>query len=246
MVPRPLRWTEEQLRDAVESSRTLAQVCRRLGVSAGGDTYRSLRQHIQRLGIAADHLPPFVEGRVRGVRAWTDDDLVEAVRCSRSFSQVQRMLGYKASGGMHRYISAHMRRLGLDSSHFTGQSWARGLTGVGGRRARPLADILVVNSTYPSGPLRRRLIREGLKEPCCEICGLSTWRGEPLPLALDHINGDPCDNRLENLRVLCPNCHALTDTWCGRNIRAPRQKISTPKADRLVGPTGFEPALSRF
>jgi hypothetical protein len=67
--------------------------------------------------------------------------------------------------------------------------------------------------------LRQRLIAEGLKAPRCENCGLSSWRGELLPLALDHINGDPHDNRLENLRILCPNCHSLTDTWCGRKNR---------------------------
>ena len=54
-------------------------------------------------------------------------------------------------------------------------------------------------------------------EPKCADCGLTTWRGRSLPLHLDHINGDHTDNRLENLRILCPNCHATTDTWCARN-----------------------------
>jgi hypothetical protein len=64
--------------------------------------------------------------------------------------------------------------------------------------------------------LKRRLLADGLKEPMCEGCGLAEWRGEPLSLELHHINGDPFDNRLENLELLCPNCHSQTDNWGGR------------------------------
>ena len=66
--------------------------------------------------------------------------------------------------------------------------------------------------------LRQRLIKEGLKLHQCESCLCETWMGQPIPLELDHINGDRWDSRLENLRLLCPNCHAQTDTYRGRNI----------------------------
>lgn len=72
------------------------------------------------------------------------------------------------------------------------------------------------SSLGSSSNLRKRLVAAGLKPPHCEECGLSEWRGRPIALALDHINGDHTDNRLENLRILCPNCHAQTDTWCRR------------------------------
>jgi hypothetical protein len=129
---------------------------------------------------------------------------------------VIRALNLRVAGGTYSHINFHVRRLGLDTSHFTGKGWARGMRGVTGH-PMPLGEILVANSPYTNvGWLRMRLIREGLKPACCETCGLSEWRGSPLPLALDHINGIRTDNRLENLRILCPNCHSQTDTWCKR------------------------------
>lgn len=205
----------------------MLEVCGRLGLRAGGGTYASLRRHIGRLGIDDSHLPVCVDGRVRPSRSWTDEQLRDAVRSSASMAAVQRRLGYEPSGGTHRWLAGHIRRLGLDVGHFTGQSWARGTRGRHGFRSRSLDEILVRDSTFTnSARLRQRLIEAGLKQARCERCGLDTWQGEPLPLALDHVNGDPSDNRLVNLRILCPNCHALTETWCGRNKNHSRPAYS--------------------
>jgi 5-methylcytosine-specific restriction endonuclease McrA len=71
--------------------------------------------------------------------------------------------------------------------------------------------------------VRKRLIRAGLKAAACEVCGLTEWRGRPISLQLHHVNGDGGDNRIENLQIVCPNCHSQTDTWGGRNRKHGRQ-----------------------
>jgi 5-methylcytosine-specific restriction endonuclease McrA len=83
---------------------------------------------------------------------------------------------------------------------------------------KALEAVLVDGSECQSNKLKRRLIRAGLKDAACEKCGRTLSNGEPIPLELDHINGRANDNRLENLRLLCPNCHAQTPTYRGRNI----------------------------
>jgi hypothetical protein len=75
--------------------------------------------------------------------------------------------------------------------------------------------------------LKRRLLTDGLKDPWCEECGIAEWRGQPLCLELHHVNGDPCDNRLQNLQLLCPNCHSLTDNWGGR-AKTAQGRLSAP------------------
>jgi transposase-like protein len=81
----------------------------------------------------------------------------------------------------------------------------------------PLRELLVAGRKRSRGHIKQRLIREGLKENRCEECGIAEWRGKPLSMALHHVNGDGLDNRLENIVFLCPNCHAQTPNYGGRN-----------------------------
>lgn len=84
----------------------------------------------------------------------------------------------------------------------------------------PLHELLVAGQRRNRNHLKQRLFDAGLKSRVRESCGLSQWRGRPIPLALHHVNGDRHDNRLENLQILCPNCHGQTDNWAGKNLRS--------------------------
>jgi DNA-binding CsgD family transcriptional regulator len=99
----------------------------------------------------------------------------------------------------------------------------------------PLEQLLVAGPRRNRNHLKRRLFDAGIKTRRCESCGLTEWQGIAIPLALHHVNGDRHDNRLENLQILCPNCHGLTDTWAGRNIRRMRQ-ASDVAADASTAP----------
>lgn len=152
-------------------------------------------------------------------RTWTEGDLILAVSKSTSMAQTIKSLGLsEKSAGNYVTIKRNVEALGLDTSHWLGQAW---ISDPGKSRflRTPLSEILVEGSSYSTSNLRVRLIEEGLKEQKCESCGISEWLGRSIPLELDHINGVSNDHRIENLRILCPNCHALTPTWRGRNNR---------------------------
>lgn len=125
-MPRPRAWTDDQLRAAVAESTSLFQVCRALAITPGSRTYALLRRHIGRLGLDDSHLPQIERPRRR--RSWTDDELRKAVAACTTWSGLLRELGYAPSGGMHRYITAKVQSLDIDSSHFVGQAWSRGRT----------------------------------------------------------------------------------------------------------------------
>ena len=149
-------------------------------------------------------------------KIYTEEQFIEAVSQSYSYSEVCRRIGISPKGGNLKTIKRKIKELNLDKSHFTGSRWNKGKTADTNSSIykKDISEILTENSNRTSSYIRQRLIKEGIKESKCECCGRSEWLGIPIPLELHHINEVHTDNRLENLLILCPNCHAMTDSHC--------------------------------
>jgi hypothetical protein len=153
---------------------------------------------------------------------YTEEQAREAIAASLTFTEALRRLGMCWSGGNHLTLKKRAAEWSISTDHFDPDAVRRRAVR---RDAIPLAEVLVENSTYARGLLKQRLYETGLKLARCELCSQDEhWHGRQMALILDHVNGNARDNRLENLRIVCPNCAATLDTHCGRRARLPREE----------------------
>jgi hypothetical protein len=141
-----------------------------------------------------------------------------AVQTSMSIAQVLEKLGIVAAGGNYKTIQKFFAHFSIDTSHFIGSKWNAGKTFP--NRHVPIERYLSNELPIGSYKLKMKLFEAGLKQPHCESCKLAIWLDEPIPLELDHIDGNSNNNALNNLRILCPNCHAKTSTYRGKNKKS--------------------------
>lgn len=158
---------------------------------------------------------------------YTKELLQEVVKDAYSYAMVLRKLNLRPAGGNYRLLKARLTDFGIDISHFKGHGWSMGLTIESSdsvrkavlRKMIPDSEVFTRDSRYFSTcQLKKRLVKLGMVEKCA-VCGISSWQGTILKLHLDHIDGDPTNNEITNLRLLCPNCHSQTETYTGKNIK---------------------------
>ncbi len=154
--------------------------------------------------------------------SYTKAEARAAIGASKSWAESLRRLGLCSSGGAWRVLKKYAEIWEIPTEHFDPRArCGENLT----RKQKPLSEVLVQGSSHSRQNIKRRLLAEGLKEPRCELCGQGEiWRGRPMSMILDHINGVRDDHRLENLQMVCPNCAATLDTHCGRRNRIERAK----------------------
>jgi hypothetical protein len=146
------------------------------------------------------------------------NEFIELVKVSNNYGEILAFFGLKNHGGNCKTLEKRIIELGADDSHIKNNIISQ-RKNLHLTQTIPLEDILVKNSTYQNRfRLKKRLIKYGLLNNICYSCGMQPlWNGLRLVLVLDHINGDNTDHRLENLRLLCPNCNSQTKTFCGRS-----------------------------
>jgi len=137
----------------------------------------------------------------------TKNQVSQAVQDSRSYREVLLTLKWNEAGGAYRRVKRLISDFKLDISHFRGKGWN------GGNIHVPTSDYLSNKKYIKASHLKKRLIKEGIKEHKCEQCFNETWNNQPIPLELHHKDGDRYNNNLSNVILLCCNCHAQTDTW---------------------------------
>ena len=161
-------------------------------------------------------------------RSWTIEQLTAAVKNNYSMRATIQELGLIPTGGNYKSIKSYIKSLVLDNSHWTGQGHLKGKSHWWGKRT-PDDEIFCRDSTYlgTGNAIKKRLVENHGFNYCCSAtdCELSTWRGKSLALHLDHINGVRDDNRVDNLRLLCPNCHSQTPTYAGKNKKKHRKML---------------------
>ena len=208
-------WSKVDLINAVAASSCIKDVLYQLNLKENGDSYARMKRWIKEYNIDTSHFSKWLKVRP-SLRTWSKEELESAVSRANSFRETLMLLGLRPASGNYVTIQRAIEVWKLDIKHFG--------TKENSKKGKPLSEYLKEGTSITSAVLHKRLVKEQLLQDICIKCGQDTeWQGAKLRLHLDHKNGNSSDNRLENLRILCPNCHSqmLTST-SHRKVRSYR------------------------
>ncbi|MDX2647789.1 HNH endonuclease signature motif containing protein [Streptomyces sp. PA03-1a] len=210
------RYTRSVLEDAAARCRSIREILEHLDVPPYDSAYRHIERRLAHFGIDTSHFAPPVAKEQRPIDVHR---LCAAVAGSTSLAGVVRLLDLPDNGTTRRRLKSLISERGLSTAHFTGQAHARGVPSTRRKSAKQILRLLAPGSPRTGRRMLHRALQEKGVPYECGACGTGpAWQGLTITLEIDHVNGDRLDNRIGNLRYLCPSCHSQTAGFAGRAV----------------------------
>jgi len=209
------RYKKDILEKLIKDGKNFKEILLELDILPIWSNYNTLKKYLRKFDIDYSHL----RNSISYIKAnWEKENVEKIINESKSQKEVLEKMGLRSAGSNFSTLKKYIELYELDTSHF--KRCYEDMVLFNGENKISLCDVLIENSTYDRRSLKDRLYNEGLKERKCELCGQGEeWTGKHMSLILDHINGIHNDNRIGNLRIVCPNCNATLDTHCGKNLK---------------------------
>lgn len=215
---------EDDLQKIIGESHSWNEVLQKCGLKT---MTRSFQRNVKKYDIKCDHLNDYFDGLYTKFNKKTKEEMEEIVRNASDWLDIITGLGYRSYHNVPK-IKNKLDKMNISYSHIKKEypiDKRTGKYGYSGKAKYDLNEILIEDSMYSNMKwLFQRLKNERGWEHKCSVCGLLEWNGKPIPLEIDHINGVHSDNRIENIRAICPNCHAQTHNYKGKNMQICKSK----------------------
>jgi transposase len=220
-------FTADELQELVNQSHSWDNVLQKCGLKTMTPHLQCMLTHFN---IQCEHLNDHFDGLHTKFNKKSKEELLEIIQNSSTWKEVMTKLNYHTDHFVPQ-LCKKLDKLQISYEHIIGLVFLQRTKtfGISKKHQYTLDEILVENSSYSTMPrLLKRLKNERGWEHKCSVCQLTEWNAKPIPLEIDHINGVHSDNRIENIRAICPNCHAQTDNYKGKNMKICKSKPPQP------------------